>query len=56
MELDTVPNFKELARFSIETFHPEVLDFPDEIVEMAIEFKALKLRESYEAMLNERKR
>lgn len=55
MQLDSVPDFKGLAKTAIEIFHPEVLNFPEETIEKAIEFKAEKLRESYEAMLIERK-
>lgn len=56
MNLDSVPDFKGLALESIKVFHPEVLTFPDDIVELAVEYKALKLQESYEAMLRERRR
>jgi hypothetical protein len=56
MQIDTTPDFMSLARTSIEIFHPEVLNFPDHIIEMAVAFKAEKLRESYEQMLAERKR
>lgn len=55
MPEDTTPNFLELARFSIEMFHPEVLDFPEDIVELAIEHKAELLRKSYQEMLIQRK-
>lgn len=55
MNLDAAPNFMSLARTAIEIFHPEVLNFPDEIVEKAVVFKAQKLRESYEAMLTDRR-
>ena len=48
------PNFEELARFSIEIFHPEVLTFPENVIAEAIEFKAQKLRESYLQMLKDR--
>lgn len=56
MDLDAIPDFVGLARTSIEIFHPEVLNFPDDIIEKAVQFKAEKLRESYEAMLAERRR
>jgi hypothetical protein len=56
MNLDSKPDFIELARTAIEIFHPEVLNFPDDIIELAVEFKAEKFRESYETMLRERSR
>lgn len=54
MEINPVPDFLGLAKFSIEIFHPEVLKFPQETIDAAIEFKANKLREGYEQMLRER--
>lgn len=56
MSEELIPDFIGLAKTSIEIFHPEVLDFPDDIIQLAIEYKALKLEESYKAMLLERKR
>jgi hypothetical protein len=56
MENESAPDFIGLARTSIEIFHPEVLDFPDDIIEKAVEFKAENLRESYKAMLADRNR
>lgn len=55
MDLNIRPDFRYLARFSIETFHPEILEFPETVVKMAIEYKALQLEEVYEAMLHNRK-
>lgn len=55
MELDTRPDFLGLAKTSIEIHHPEVLNFPKDIIEKAIEYKALKLEESYNQMLRERR-
>lgn len=54
MDLTQVPDFNALARTSIEIFHPEVLDFPEDVIELAVEFKAMKLQESYLTMLAER--
>lgn len=56
MKIDTKPDFMGLARTSIEIFHPEVLNFPEETIKLAIEYKALKLEQSYIAILIERKR
>lgn len=56
MQLDPVPDFMGLAKTAIEIFHPEVLNFPQETIDAAIEFKAQKLRESYEAMLADRRK
>lgn len=55
MDLNIVPDFVGLARTSIEIFHPEILNFPDEIVEKAVEKKAAMFRKHYEDMLLERK-
>lgn len=55
MDLDAMPDFVGLARTAIEMFHPEVLNFPEDIIEKAVQFKAEKLRESYQTMLRERK-
>lgn len=49
------PDFIDLARTSIEIFHPEVLAFPRETIELAIEYKALQFELSYNKMLTERK-
>lgn len=56
MNIETVPDFTALARTAIEIFHPEVLNFPEDIIEKAVEYKALKLEISYNEMLAERKR
>lgn len=56
MELDPVPDFMGLAKTSIEIFHPEVLNFPDDIIEKAVEYKAQEFRRSYETMLADRKK
>ena len=54
MNNENLPDFKGLARTDIEINHPEVLNFPDDIIEKAVEYKALKLQESYKTMLRER--
>jgi hypothetical protein len=54
MHLSVVPDFTALARTSIEIFHPGVLDFPEDIIEKAVELKARDLKESYENMLRQR--
>lgn len=54
-EQSSMPDFKGLARTTIEMFHPEVLNFPEDIIELAVEKKAQELRESYQAMLHRRR-
>lgn len=53
--MEGTPNFKELAKFSIEIFHPEVLEQSPEIVEMAINYKAELLEQNYYEMLKTRR-
>ena len=56
MSTETLPDFVGLARSYIENFVPEVLDFPDDVVEKAVEHKAAQLREGYMYMLAHRNR
>lgn len=51
MNIENKPDFKALAKTAIEIFHPEVMNYPDDVIEMAIAYKALKLEMSYETML-----
>lgn len=56
MDLSKKPNFRALARTEISIFHPEVMDFPGEVIELAITYKALMLEKSYDKMLEERRK
>ena len=55
MQLESIPDFMSLAKTSIEIIQPQRLDFPHDTIDAAIEFKAQKLKESYEAMLADRR-
>lgn len=55
MQIEAKPDFISLARTAIEIFHPEVLNFPEKTIELAIQYKALKLEESYNQMMIERR-